>query len=258
MFTQYYKQHPLTSCLILSILVHFLFMYAMRVFETYNFGTPVDVSQTILVDLADEPNAPPAVTEQKSNDNNEIPESPEDEATMNDTPVAAHELNTPVAAFESRESAPVLEEKAVLYEEEQAFRSRASETITAASIAELPRPVAASPVIPPSQGSMFLASKNERLTYQIKMLGLPVGSAELESANNEGEISITLKVRSNTAISSIYPVDDVVETRHINGRFILTKIRQREGSFRGDEGFSINRSKKGFSGLTTSEAIAKK
>jgi hypothetical protein len=39
--------------------------------------------------------------------------------------------------------------------------------------------------------------------------------------------------------STIYPVDDLIETRHINGNFILTRIRQQEGSFRGERGFTI-------------------
>jgi hypothetical protein len=56
-------------------------------------------------------------------------------------------------------------------------------------------------------------------------------------------------VKSNTAISSIYPVENTVETRHIDGQFILTRIRQQEGSFKSDSEFSINLRKKRVSWL---------
>jgi len=105
--------------------------------------------------------------------------------------------------------------------------------------------VTANLTLPPlSSASNFLSTKSEKLTYLISMFGLPMGSAELEAKNENGEIWLTLRVRSNAAISNVYPVDDVVETRHINGQFILSTIKQQEGSFRSDEGFTINLRKK--------------
>ncbi|MFZ4857334.1 MAG: DUF3108 domain-containing protein [Desulfuromonadaceae bacterium] len=100
--------------------------------------------------------------------------------------------------------------------------------------------------IPPPLGksSDFLATKREKFTYQISMLGIPIGNAELEAKNENGEIRITLRVKSNAAISSVYPVDNIVETRHISGKFIMTKIRQQEGSFKSDEYFTINLGKR--------------
>jgi len=89
-----------------------------------------------------------------------------------------------------------------------------------------------------------MAVQHEKLTYQISMHGIPIGSAELEAKCEQGVTTITLRVRSNAAISSVFPVDDVVETRHIDGRFIITKIRQQEGAFRSDEAFTINLGKK--------------
>jgi hypothetical protein len=85
----------------------------------------------------------------------------------------------------------------------------------------------------------FISSKSEKLSYLISLLGVPVGSVELEAKNENGEVRITLRTRTNTALSSIYPVDDIIETRHIGGNFIITKIRQREGSFSSDIGFTI-------------------
>lgn len=93
---------------------------------------------------------------------------------------------------------------------------------------------------PPVRASgEFMASRRERLVYRISLLGVPVGIAELEAANEAGELRISLKIRSDEALSAFYPVDDLIETRHINGNFIVTRIRQREGSFRSDRGFTI-------------------
>jgi len=52
-------------------------------------------------------------------------------------------------------------------------------------------------------------------------------------------VCITLGVRSNAALASIYPVNDVIETRHIAGNFVITNIRQQEGDFKSDIGFTI-------------------
>ena len=85
----------------------------------------------------------------------------------------------------------------------------------------------------------FLATDRELLRYRITMAGIPVGDAELEARLDKGEVRITLHVRTNPATSQLYRVDDLVETRHIGGNFILSRIRQQEGSFRGDKGFTL-------------------
>jgi hypothetical protein len=90
----------------------------------------------------------------------------------------------------------------------------------------------------------FLTIQHEKLIYRISMLGVPVGNAELDSRYENGEVWITLRIKSNAAISTVFPVDDFVETRHIDGKFIMATIKQQEGSFRSDEGFTINLRKK--------------
>jgi len=85
----------------------------------------------------------------------------------------------------------------------------------------------------------FIGSDYEKLVYRVSLLGVPVGSAELEAKNVKGEVWITLRVKSDLALSTIYPVDDLIETRHIHGNYILTRIRQQEGFFRGDRGFTL-------------------
>lgn len=85
----------------------------------------------------------------------------------------------------------------------------------------------------------FLSSDSEKIHYRISLLGVPVGSAELEAKKENNQVKISLRVSSNSVIASIYPVDDLIETRHIGGNFIISKIRQQEGTFRTDRGFTI-------------------
>lgn len=95
------------------------------------------------------------------------------------------------------------------------------------------------PLPPLRPAEEFLTSRHEKLLYSIYFHGIPVGRAELEANNEKGEVWISLKVKSDSMISAVYPVDDMIETRHINGSFIVTRIHQQEGSFRSDRGFTI-------------------
>lgn len=52
----------LTSCLLLSVLVHILFFYAWLISGTYNFSAPVNHAQWVEVNLAQQ-TSPPSLTE---------------------------------------------------------------------------------------------------------------------------------------------------------------------------------------------------
>jgi len=85
----------------------------------------------------------------------------------------------------------------------------------------------------------FLATNKETLTYRISALKIPVGTAVMEATNNNGELRITIRITSNAVLSTVYPVDDLVETRMIKGNYLLTRVRQSEGNYRGDFGFTL-------------------
>lgn len=85
----------------------------------------------------------------------------------------------------------------------------------------------------------FIGFRKETLTYTVSLHGLPVGSAQMIATNSNGELRITTSARSNAALSLIYPVDNITETRMFNGRYIMTTIRQHEGSFHSDVGFTL-------------------
>lgn len=92
---------------------------------------------------------------------------------------------------------------------------------------------------PVRRGEEFIHVGREKLTYRISLFGMPVGTAVMEATNANGEVRITTKIASNDVISGFYPVDDLIETRMIKGNYLLTRIRQHEGSFVGDSGFTL-------------------
>ncbi|HEY6873698.1 MAG TPA: DUF3108 domain-containing protein [Geobacteraceae bacterium] len=104
---------------------------------------------------------------------------------------------------------------------------------------EVVQPVTGAMSFPARKAGEFLSATRERLSYQISLLGIPVGSAVLEAAGRENEIRITMTVRSNGVISSVYPVSDFAESRLIGGMFIVNNFRQQEGTFRSDTGFTL-------------------
>ncbi|MEI6305768.1 MAG: DUF3108 domain-containing protein, partial [Deltaproteobacteria bacterium] len=77
------------------------------------------------------------------------------------------------------------------------------------------------------------------LSYMITMLGIPFGNAELEAKNDNGEMRISLSVKSNAFLGSVFPVNNFIETRLLAGNFVITKVKQLEGNFRSDIGFTI-------------------
>jgi len=226
-------------CLVSSVLVHFLFLYAWSMFGAYQFSTTVNLPQAAVIHLVD-PGAtafaPVTPQEEPANGRPQVRE----EAQFAQIPPQAPPADTTPAT--PRLPKPEPESTATPVAD-----ARGGE----AAIPDQGMDKAGPPDQPPlptapssSRGGESPSAKYEKLTYQISMLGLPVGSAELESKHEDGVTSITLRVRSNSAISGIFPVDDVVETKLISGRYIMTKIRQQEGSFRSDEMFTINRVKK--------------
>jgi len=230
------KTRLLIFSLALSLLLHILFVFALRMFGSHNFTRPVNLIQWIALDpvkpierLSQEMKpAKPKIRQQEQLKEEEKKE----EKKLEETP--AEPTDTPVPRRRKRNI--------------PSPRSSATTSVKTADKTE--NEVKANKEIPPlNLVDNFLSTKNEKLNYLISMFGLPVGNAELEAKNEDGEVSFTLRAKSNASISSIFPVDDTVETRHVDGRFILTKIKQQEGTFKSDQEFTINLIKKSVSRL---------
>lgn len=223
----------------LSLLVHLLVLMSVGRFGSYNFAAPVNPLQAIMVELtkSGEEAAPAAEPDhRRAGPEEDIAEEADD---RNHAQVH-EEVTTPPAVPEKSLTEPKGVEHVAGGKEGADSSTRTSEPAPAAQPPES-RQNASTPAIPPPlrTAGEFLPSKSEKLSYLITLLGVPVGSVELEAKSENKEVRITLKTRTNSALSSIYPVDDTMETRHIGGNFIITQIRQREGSFKSDIGFTI-------------------
>lgn len=215
------------SCLVLSMTGHLLLLSAFGRLGPLEFGLPVRPMERMVVELN---NPPPSAAD--------------------DTP-AAHPAGRPLSSGQSPRS----------------YSNQEASVADVASPAPLPERAEPAPPATTPEGEItspdeehpslqtkhaafvpdpplrpaedFLGKQHEKLVYRINLLGLPVGIAELEANNEKGGVRIRLRIRSDEVLSAFYPVDDLLETRHINGNFIVTRIRQQEGSFRSDRGFTI-------------------
>lgn len=245
MQTRFHKIGPLAYCSLLSILVHLLLISSMRMLGSYDFSAPVNQPLAVMVDLTAAATAAvpesPKVTrpEQAVAEPDRASKLPEQQSGGSSQPADPEPARVEPEAEPRPTPAPVDkgEERGVAGPTGKATVAPPRE----------PRQIVPANTTPPTMLktlSSLLASKQEKLTYLISMHGIPIGSAELESKNEKGVTAITLRVKSNSAISSFFPVDNLIETRHIDGMFIMTKIRQQEGSFRSDQAFTINLGKK--------------
>lgn len=235
------KINMLVACLALSLLSHILFLYILRMFGTYTFVAPVNHTQAVMVDLAKlRENSAPAEP-QKPREASDEGKSPQEKPGEKRHGAQEEKADSPAPTAGPTEHVKLKPADSPHPKKQQIDTPAESSQPASAPVPAAARKAATAPVIAPPlrTAGEFLASKNEKLTYAISLLGLPVGNAELEAKNENGEVRITLRIKSNSAISSVYPVDDVVETRHIAGNFLITKIKQQEGSFKSDIGFTL-------------------
>lgn len=234
MFRHFRKIFLPFLCLMLSILAHVLFMTVLGVFESYDFNAPVNQFPDVVFDLAElggSASVSAKKSSQKKSDKTSIVEE-----------VAAPDSSVQVS--KQRQTKPEQSDTPDVSAEENALSGLGDKTTHAVSPDDPHLEVTATTSPRLLKSRDFLSSTYEKLTYQISLLGVTVGSAELEAKSENGETLITLRVRSHTIYSSIYPVDNLVETRHISDRFIMAKIIQQEGGFRSDQLLTINPAKK--------------
>lgn len=199
----------LVACIVLSLAVHSLAGIVIERFGPHEFGPPITEPAVTMVEL----NRPPVVRQ---------PARPPQAATAVAAKPAVVATTAPASSPKGSDASPATTEDHVLHQPTQ------PKQIT------VPQPkseyLRADTIVPVQQ---------ERLVYQISLMGMPVGSAQLEATNQQGELRIRTSVSSNSVISAIYPVHNRTDTRLIKGRYLLTRIRQHEGSFTSDTGFNL-------------------
>jgi hypothetical protein len=270
MFIRFYKLRTLAYCSMLSILVHLLLIASMRMWGSYDFSAPVNQPPSVMVDLAAPAAAevpasvpapePEAVRAPAKDNPPQEQKIVEHSGSANDLPPPRTEVHAapphaPVAAVAASATASAAASAADDDDEDRARFLVPRRHKTAASIirpevlpakkvwvarAKRRQPATRETPTMLKTVSTALAARYEKLSYLISLRGLPIGNAELESKNENGTTTITLRVQSNALTSSFFHVDNVIETRHIDGRFIMGTIKQQEGDFKSDESFNIN------------------
>lgn len=223
----------LVVCFILSFAVHIMTMFGIT--GALHWTPPVDGDPAVIVSLV----TPPSKQQQFTS--LEAPSGESESEIQNNAPGS---FSPPVTVDSDKEpDKPLL----VPVQAQPTTPPVAPSSVTPAdgdihAEVSFPEPAPSAPVYNRShlrQADEFLPSASEKLTYRITLMGIPVGDAELDARQEKGELTLSLRVDSNPFISTLYPVHNVIETRHVNGNYIVTRISQREGSFASDTGFTL-------------------
>ncbi len=243
------KKFPLSLFALLSLLLHGFVGYTLARFGSYDFTPPVIYPPTIAVELKQGGESPRVSGRVLLVAVRKVPPSPAEPSTVTGR-------RESVAADYSRENAGAGHVAGAAANAGMVTPDNAGAILDAGSgdgeekgiIREDAVKKPSGEVVQPGKGAAsfsarkaeeFLSATRERLSYQISIFGIPVGSAVLEAAGRENEIRITMTVQSNAVIYSFYPVSDFAETRLIGGNYIVSNFRQQEGAFRSDTGFTL-------------------
>lgn len=209
----------LSACIVLSMVAHGFTGLIIKRFGPYQFGTALSET-TVMVDLT-KPTPPQTAAKQEPVAKSTKP--PPKNSVQPVQPATAPEPDAPPPA-QPAEPVKVQTEHPVPQEPQK------PKPVTATGHNQQERYLDADHIFPHQQ---------EKLVYQISLAGIPVGSAQLEASNNQGELRIQSSIRSNSFISTFYQVNDSTDTRLIKGRYLLTRIRQHEGPYVSDTGFNL-------------------
>lgn len=212
------------ACLVFSLFGHLVASTVFERFGSYDFGAAITQSATVMVDLT-----PP-----KQQTPETVPVRPKRSLTKpppTTRPVAS------ITSVQQLDVAKAPSEPAQPVNPPQQTEQGASVPQSSGTPHQQAVPEPATDIF--TKASDLVPVEQEKLVYQISLSGVPVGSAQLEATNTNGEVRIQSTIRSNSVVSSIYTVNDSTDTRLIKGRYLLTRIKQHEGLFKSDTGFTI-------------------
>lgn len=226
-YTMHRSSRFLAICILLSLLGHAFASVILERFGTFNFGAAITQPAVVMVDLT----SPKQKPYKKQIATNVSPlKKPAKPSLSSNVPVAPAASMQPLVhaiAKPEADQAPAKPQPAV------------QPSAAQAPAAAPPQPALAPPEDIFVKGDSIVAVQQEKLVYQLSLSGVPVGSAQLEASNTNGELRIQSTIRSNSVMSAIYSVNDSTDTRLIKGRYLLTRIKQNEGLFKSDTGFTI-------------------
>lgn len=235
--------------LLYSLLAHLVASLGMGWFEPFAFHAPVPLMPAISVDLSAAVPAVPAGKAGGGTDTHSPAEPVRADSRGNRSrSIASSNAGGSISASCTHGAAslpastphPEMDSEPVIVSD--AMKPHALQT-------NLPGPLHSPPISgltpdvlhqkPIRRGDEFVPLAHEKLTYRIILFGVPVGTVVMDATNRNGEVRISTRITSNSFISGFYPVDVAVDTRLIKGIYLLTRIRQHEGDFIGDSGFTL-------------------
>jgi hypothetical protein len=253
MIDHFKKKGSLPAFVMLSLLGHLLGGYAVGWFSPFDLRAPVSMLPAISVSLEGvaAPASPAGREEHVINTSNPVSalsavgeEKKGDDfgETMSRSDDSLSEKEKIAESEPVRQSTTSPRESGIGDLEDDVPAKAPPETKVTDNAGHVAVP-ALTPVYPQKEpllkSNEFVVPGLEKLTYRIVMFGIPAGTAVMEARNSNGEFRIITKVTSNDTISSIYPVDDFIDTRLVVGNYLLTRIRQHEGSLVSDTGFTL-------------------
>jgi hypothetical protein len=254
MTVKYKITGSLAAFIVISLVCHFMCGYLAGLFGPFDLSAPVAPSIVIGVTLKSPPaDSPPPVvkveqaSETKHSRSIKSTVKVENSHDLSNKPLMRGDISPSDAQVTNAPKlvqmpffpprAPEIAEQRIDYT--KALKSENTDSYNDAS-ASVPVPKLKEIVNGPLlSGDEFVPDAREKLTYRIMLFGIPAGTAVLEATNKGGEMRITTRVNSNDVFSSFYPVDIFVDTRLVVGNYLLTRIRQHEGSTTSDTGFTL-------------------
>lgn len=244
------KKTSLTTFIMVSLAGHLIGGYLTGILGPFDLREPVPLRPAISVTLETPSKDPsPAANSgrhaQKIKPDPEVPADTVDEKRKDDSPIAMTqgEGDDRQIVREPASETPVKTRKSNSESPERA------ESTTGVSVSNNKEEADFAPVPvlsvkkmeqgPVRSAGEFVPFAREKLTYRVVLFGIPAGTAVMEATNISGEVRITVRVTSNEAVSSIYPVDISTDTRLMNGNYLLTRISRHEGGLFSDTGFTL-------------------
>lgn len=215
----------LTVCIAVSLAAHLSAAVMLERFGRYDLGTAISTPAVVMVTVQQPPSVQQAQPEQK----HPVP-------TESAIPQTQTQVVQPNAETILRPLKPDVPKITTSDSKKQETPEQNQEPEKPLQLQTIKNELSNKQFVDPDH---ILTVQQERLAYQISLAGIPVGSAQLDASNKDGEIRITSSIRSNSVISAFYPVNTTTDTRLIRGRFLLTRIRQQEGLFVSDTGFNL-------------------
>lgn len=245
--------HSMPACIMISLLGHVVCLYAITAFNPFELRAPVWQQSAVRLTLEEISAVDmPGNTQRHSvatSDYRQKPVLPEDDVGQGEFRHSTGRIDRPVTtAAVTGTEAEAAEET---YGAEDAKSSATGEDLAAqnrvehaASNSVGDRSAPSTPVTGLQEKGVrqtgeFMTEAREKLVYRISLGNIPAGTAVIEATNTGGELRITARVTSNDFLSAIYPVDDFIDTRLIQGNYLVTRIRQREGGSMSDTGFTL-------------------